>query len=459
MSSALAVPVRWFIDDVAQALADVKGSGATVDDDTRADVTVEAFNLTAAFIDADGLHTDDELWALVAAFGPLLDTQLAGATPADVRKAGLVAGKRDTLSAPSQLFELLADADARNGTRHSHGYYQGALDIAFAVAATDAHTSETELHTIESFQRLLLERMNRTQVPQPSAPKPKPQPQTAEGPPPSAPAESIDALLAELDALVGLSEVKREIRLTADLARVEQIRRQRKLPVLDRSRHLVFTGNPGTGKTTVARLLARIYRTLGVVRQGQLVETDRSQLVAGYVGQTAIQVRDAFDRADGGVLLIDEAYALTRGGASDFGREAIDTVVKLVEDRRASIIVIVAGYPEEMATFVDSNPGLRSRFPKTIHFPDYSTDELVQIFDDLASAQRYQLDAEAAARVRAWFDAQPRVKGFGNGRLARNLFEACVARQAGRLADVTEPTDADLCTMTTADVPGETDAA
>jgi len=185
------------------------------------------------------------------------------------------------------------------------------------------------------------------------------------------------------------------------------------------------------------------------------VETDRSQLVAGYVGQTAIQVRKVFDEADEGVLLIDEAYALARGGENDFGKEAIDTIVKLVEDRRDSIIVIVAGYPEEMATFVDANPGLRSRFPKTIHFDDYSNDELVQIFQSLGSDQKYTCEPDALAKVRAFFEAQPRVRGFGNGRLARNLFEAMVARQSSRLVGIDSPTDEQLCTFTSADVPAE----
>ena len=220
----------------------------------------------------------------------------------------------------------------------------------------------------------------------------------------------------------------------------------------------MFTGNPGTGKTTVARLLARLYRTLGVVEKGHLVETDRAGMVAGFVGQTALKVTEVFDSAMGGILLIDEAYALARGGERDFGREAIDTIVKLIEDRRESLVVVAAGYPDEMAEFIDANPGLRSRFPKTIAFADYSDDELVRILASLCKKNRYEPTPAADVAVRAYFAAQPRTKGFGNGRLARNMFEAAVANQATRLMsrpkDAAPPTDEELLAIEAADVPG-----
>jgi Cdc6-like AAA superfamily ATPase len=427
------------------------------------DVVHEAFNLTAAFVDCDAIHTDAELWSLIVLFGPRLGHDLLRAGPDDLRRTALVAGRAAWLDQPSVMLDLLARYDRREGTTHARTYHDRAMAIAFAVAAIDPYTSEAELRAIERFRATLA----RAGAPSGGEPKPGvPQPEAggtgataAPAEPELPPARPLEELMAELEELIGLAGVKAEVKLVTDLIRVQNLRRERDLPVLDQSRHLVFAGNPGTGKTTVARLLAQIYRTLGVVEKGHLVETDRSQLVAGFVGQTAIRVRETFDQADGGVLLIDEAYALARGGGTgaDFGQEAVDTIVKLVEDRRDSVVVIAAGYTEEMATFVDSNPGLRSRFPKSITFPDYSTDELMQIFEALGEKGGYHCDDSAAAAVRHWFDAQPRDRSFGNGRTARNLFESCVARQAGRIVQIDAPTDEQLTTLTAGDVPEPAD--
>ena len=359
VSSSLTVPVRWFVDDVTAALHELRGTTDDSDDGPRRDATTEAFNLTCGFIDADGLHTDDELWALTAAFGPLLPTQLGAATPADVRKAGLVANAKHNVASLSPMFELLVQADAKNRTRHSHAYYRAALELAFAVAAVDAHTSTTELSVIGDFQSRLLDAISTAGLPKPgdpdSEPEPEPEAAASSAPPPAKKAEpelpkarSLDDLMAELDGLVGLAEVKREVRLTTDLTRVEQIRRQRGLPVLEHSRHVVFTGNPGTGKTTVARLLAQIYRTLGVVTKGHLVETDRSQLVAGYVGQTAFKCAKGLRRRRRRGPAHRRGVRTARGGSKRLPSRAGGVRhhrEALVEDRRDRIIVIVAGYP------------------------------------------------------------------------------------------------------------------
>jgi Cdc6-like AAA superfamily ATPase len=462
----LDVAVASFVDALTPVMRQVvarlpEGDPGAV----RHDVVVEAYNLACAFIDADGLATDDELWALIRTFSPLLDTQLLRATPADVRKAGLTTGARSFLDRPSTMFDILLGLDRREGSEHAHTYSRHAVELAHTIASLDLHNSRTELLAIERFRGLLRDAIDAPADSTPSshrAPSSESEtataPPAAEGPAPLPPPRPLDELLAELDALVGLDGVKEEVKLVTNLIQVQNLRRERGLAVLEQSRHLVFTGNPGTGKTTVARLLAQIYRTLGVVERGQLVETDRAGLVAGYVGQTATKVTAVFDEADEGVLLIDEAYALVRGGAEDFGKEAIDTIVKLVEDRRDRIVVIAAGYTDEMRLFVDANPGLRSRFPKTILFADYDTDELLAIFHSICDKAHYRPDETAVEAVRAWLDAQPRVKGFGNGRLVRNLFEASVARQAGRVVahgrhGGSPPTDAELVALTAADIP------
>jgi len=443
---------------IVQALA---GTVAGVDADALAsDVTREAFNVAAAFVDCDDVLTDAELWSLLVIFGPRFGGDLLRTDAAELRRSSLVAGKKAWLATPSPLLDLLARYDRRHATDHARTYHDRAVAIAFAVAALDPYTTEAELKAIEDF-RVVMARAGAEPgagaggpgVPDPAtlaagAAAGATPPEEELGPP-----RPLEELLAELEGLVGLEGVKAEVKLVADLIRVQNLRRQRDLPVVDQSRHLVFAGNPGTGKTTVARLLAQIYRTLGVVGKGHLVETDRSGMVAGFVGQTATKVVEIFDRADQGVLLVDEAYALIRGGGNDFGREAIDTLVKLIEDRRDRVVVIVAGYPDEMGDFIGANPGLRSRFPKTIVFDDYATDELVAIFTSMGEKNGYRCDEAAAAKVRAWFDAQPRDKGFGNGRVARNLFEASVARHAGRVVAIEGPTDDDLTTLTEPDVP------
>ncbi|HET7487626.1 MAG TPA: AAA family ATPase [Acidimicrobiales bacterium] len=443
MAGVLDDSVRRFVSDLTPVLASIADHAGLQGDRAEADVTLEASNIAAAFIDVDGLHTDEEILAYLAAFGSQLDTLLQYATAGQVRLAGILSGRRRWLDKPSTLFDILVADDRRAGTRSSWRYYEGAMAIAHAVCAVDHHPAQAELQAVDRFRSMLLRRLEAAEVP---APRPEAVP-AAEPPP-----RPLEDLLAELDALVGLEPVKAEVRLVADLVQVQNLRRSRKLPVAESSRHLVFTGNPGTGKTTVARLVAQIYRTLKVVQRGHLVETDRSQLVAGYVGQTAIQVRKVVESALGGALLIDEAYALARGDERDFGQEAIDTLVKLIEDHRDEVVVIVAGYPDEMGDFIDANPGLRSRFPRTIEFPDYTDEELVSIFASMAKASAYTCTPEVTAHLRAWFAAQPRGKGFGNARLARNLFEAAVARQAGRVVDLGHPTDEQLMALTVDDI-------
>jgi energy-coupling factor transporter ATP-binding protein EcfA2 len=448
VSGVLTKYVDAFVDGVTADLGELAGS------DHRRDVVVEAGDLVAAVIDSDERHSTDELEAWLDDLGSRLDPPVLVSSER-LRESDTLAGKRSWLQRPSTLFDLLVRADARDGTARAARYYDLGIRLAHAAASVDLVPSPDEIAAIDRYRNVLLAAFDHAGVTRPGHRRPAtaaPAATTPAAGPELPPQRPLEELLAELDALVGLAEVKADVRRLTSLLRIQRLREERGLPTLETSHHLVFTGNPGTGKTTVARLLSQILRSLRVVSKGHLVETDRSQLVAGYVGQTAARTRAVMELALGGTLLIDEAYALARGSEQDFGREAIDTIVKFMEDHRDDLAVIAAGYPDEMATLIAANPGLQSRFARTIHFPDYTTEELVAIFESMSGKSRYDLDDGARRKLVELLDAEPRTRGFGNARFVRNVFEAAVSRQAERLADVADPTDDQLTTLTAEDL-------
>lgn len=271
-----------------------------------------------------------------------------------------------------------------------------------------------------------------------------------------APTETLEELMEQIHRLTGLQTVKEELDSLIHLLKIRNIRQQRGLPLPQTTLHMVFSGNPGTGKTTVARLIAKIYARLGILKKGHLVEADRATLVSGYVGQTAIKTKKVIDQAMGGVLFIDEAYTLTSSsGSNDFGTEAVNTLLKEMEDHRENLIVIVAGYPEEMELFLDANPGLRSRFRQVIVFADYIPEELMTIFSDICDDYCLKITPDAYAYVQEYFRKRSAEAGknFANARDVRNFFEFALTNQADRLAQLPEPlSDETLLTLLLEDV-------
>jgi stage V sporulation protein K len=258
----------------------------------------------------------------------------------------------------------------------------------------------------------------------------------------------------ELDALVGLTSVKEEIRTLSNFIQIQQKREEQGLKASSVSYHCVFTGNPGTGKTTVARIVAKIYKKLGILSKGHLVETDRAGLVAEYVGQTAVKTNKIIDSALDGVLFIDEAYSLI-GTGQDYGKEAIATLLKRMEDDRDRLVVILAGYSKEMQDFINTNPGLQSRFNRYIEFPDYSAEELLQIFEMNVQKFDYKLEKEAAVAMAEYFQNAVNNKdaNFGNARFVRNIFEKTLEKQANRLSTDPDLDKDELTLITKEDLP------
>ena len=287
-----------------------------------------------------------------------------------------------------------------------------------------------------------------------------PQVQTATGgpapnpaDPPQAPKEPEKDPMEELDALVGLTTIKADVKELMAFVKIQKMRKDAGLKSVPVSLHLVFTGNPGTGKTTVARIIGRLYKQIGVLSKGQLIEVDRSGLVAGYVGQTALKTQEQISKAMGGVLFIDEAYALAQKDDA-FGQEAIDTVLKAMEDHRDDLVVIVAGYTKPMEKFINSNPGLKSRFNKYIEFPDYTIDELEEIFYLNCSKYDYIVEEDAKKQIRARIISRKmqRQENFANAREVRNMFEDIITNQARRVAEMESPTHEDMMKITLMDL-------
>lgn len=299
--------------------------------------------------------------------------------------------------------------------------------------------ADGEISPVEAFQKLReLDNISRS----PTSNEPK------------TPEQRIGEILKELDSLIGLQEVKKLVREIYAFIEIQKRRQVERLIADPMVLHMIFKGNPGTGKTTVARIMGKVFREMGVLSRGHLIEVERADLVGEYIGHTAQKTREQLKKANGGILFIDEAYSLARGGEKDFGKEAIDCLVKAMEDKKDEFILILAGYQKEMETFLQTNPGLRSRFPIHIDFPDYEKNELMEIAEQICKKREYRLSTEARATLLKLLTPPPAGSDthFGNARAARNIIEKAIRRQAVRLISKSQLTREDLMILETADM-------
>ncbi len=403
-----------------------------------------SFNIIAHLTAADGRLSVEEGMLMTE-----LGFEGSYGVQASIINSTLASSPNFLREVPDFLYGAIA-SDLRFGGTRAGRILAAVYSMCIAVAAADSEGAYEESNLMTEYIEHLRRALHHAGVPddndarnalneEPTLPEQQPTTEFVEDKGKNGAAQSrpLSEVQADLDELVGLTSIKHELHTLVNFIKVRQLRLAQGLRVPDLTLHMVFTGNPGTGKTTVARLLAEVLRDLGILAKGHLVEVDRSGLVGGYVGQTALKVDEVVASALGGVLFIDEAYALVSGReGADYGREALETLLKRMEDHRANLVVIAAGYPERMQEFVNSNPGLRSRFTRFIHFPDYEPEELFTIFERLVRTSDYQLTPEAsgiAATQLASHHAM-RDEHFGNARLVRNYFERTLAMHSNRLA-------------------------